>query len=120
MLILVHATKVSSELIKLLAFSLLGQYLLCFPLDTIERLAGLEIDRESVYEFETMLDQFRSFELLQLDDLVNEVYESIRPLYCDKEYKNPSGLKLEQVIVKTGNNQELVFNYSFCHVFIKG
>jgi len=114
---MVHdSTGASKELIKLFTLFLLGQYLLCFPLNVIEELRNLEGDKEKVREYERLLDQFKIFELLKLDDLIKELYESISPLYSDKVYNNSPGMKLQEVIIKAGKQH--VLSYSLCHVFI--
>jgi hypothetical protein len=116
MIILVHRAKpTSEEFVKLIMLLVLGQYLLYFPIDLIEHIAKLD----SIGDTETckaMMEQFKSFQLLSLDELINELYSAINPLYHSKEPRNSSKLKLQETLVCIGD--QILFHYSFCYVVV--
>lgn len=111
-----NATETSEEFLKLIVLLALGQYLLCFPLPLIDEVAKLDAKCKNE-KYRSLLAQFRSFQIVSLDNLINELYLAVDPLFHSKEPRNMSKLKLQEVMLFAGKHQ--FFHYSFCYVVIK-
>lgn len=110
------ATETSEEFLKLIMLLALGQYLLRFPLTLIDQTAKLDA-RCKNEEYRSLLAQFRSFQIVSLDEFINELYSAVNPLFHSKEPRNLSKLKLQEILIFAGKHQ--LFRYSFCYVVIK-
>jgi len=112
----VHKAKdTSEEFVKLIMLLVFGQYLLFFPMHIIEQVAELDNAGET-QKCKTMMEQFGSFQLLNLDELVNEFYSAINPLYHSKEPRNLPKLNLQETLIFVDN--QILFHYSFCYVIV--
>jgi len=100
----------------------LAQYLLNFPMELIEKLMALDATygnknrHNENTDYETMLAQFKSFQTLNLDDMIVELYSIVNPLYYSKDTSSLSKLKLQEVMIYTANSNQILFHNSFCYV----
>lgn len=107
----------TKNFLRLVTLIALGQYLLCYPMNSIEKLKKLEEykieDHNITVEKEKMLEIFKCFQLANLDGFVKELYHSLNLLYLSKEHKNAYRLKLQEIMIISAGARQPLFNCFF-------
>ena len=135
-LICIHQSSGQSiEFVKLAMLIVFAQYLTRFNITAIEQFVAQESQAKKREEEnglppvadqkawslsrESALLQFKIFEELSLDEIVQELYSKIEPLYYLKDLQNLAKVKLQAVLLCTVKSRQVLFNYSFCYVSLK-
>ena len=62
--------------------------------------------------------QFGLFQELSLDELVQEIYSHLEPLYYSKDLQSLTKVKLQEIVICTLKAEQVLFHYSFCYVIL--
>ena len=117
-----HKCKKSfSDFVKLISLIILGQYLIQFKSEDIDKFN--ELDKElketgkSNPRIKSILTELKTYQKLDLDVLIKKLYSSIEPLFVSKDLNNLSKMRLEGIMLYSLKSNQIMFHYSFCYVF---
>ena len=119
---MLHKCKKSfSDFVKLISLIILGQYLIQFKSEDIDKFN--ELDKElketgkSNPRIKSNLTELKTYQKLDLDVLIKKLYSSSEPLFVSKDLNNLSKMRLEGIMLYSLKSNQIMFHYSFCYVF---
>lgn len=114
----------STEFVKLVMLIVLAQFIARFNISSIEQFVMIdnlykkEGNHKRNIERESSLVKFKLFDELKFDDLLQEIYSRIEPLYFSKDLQSLTKVKLQEVIISSVKAKQILFHYSFSYVFL--
>jgi len=102
----------------------LAQFIARFNISSIEQFVMIdnlykkEGNHKRNIERESSLVKFKLFDELKFDDLLQEIYSRIEPLYFSKDLQSLTKVKLQEVIISSVKAKQILFHYSFSYVFL--
>lgn len=131
LLIAIHESENESiEFVKLLMLIIFAQFVARYNLVDIDKFVAVDSTNKEIednektpenpptlnFERESALLQYRAFEELNLDDLLQNLTSQFDTLFFAKDLHKLAKIKLENVLLTSVRTGQILFHYSFCYV----